>query len=135
MGICALGNDDDALGLYPPVLFANPSIQGWLQEGVFILKRLFGDGKMASSIVKQKLASGAMIVDVRTPDEFRDGAYPGAKNIPLSDLGRRMGEIPMDKPVVLYCASGARSSSAARAMKQAGYADVINAGGLADMPC
>jgi phage shock protein E len=101
---------------------------------VIVLKRLLGGGKVASSIVKQKLESGAIIVDVRTPDEFRDGAYPGAKNIPLSDLGRRLGEIPKDKPVVLYCASGARSSSAARAMRQAGYADVINAGGLADMP-
>lgn len=101
---------------------------------VIILKRLLGGGKVATSIVKQKLESGAMIVDVRTPDEFRDGAYPGAKNIPLSDLGSRLAEIPKDKPVVLYCASGARSSSAARAMKQAGYADVINAGGLADMP-
>ena len=101
---------------------------------VIILKRVLGGGKVASSIVKQKLESGAIIVDVRTPEEFRDGAYPGAKNIPLSDLGPRLGEIPKDKPVVLYCASGARSSSAARAMKQAGYADVINAGGLGDMP-
>jgi len=101
---------------------------------VIILKRLLGGGKVASSIVKQKLESGAIVVDVRTPDEFRDGAYPGAKNIPLSDLGRRLAEIPKDKPVVLYCASGARSSSAARAMKQAGYSDVINAGGLSDMP-
>ena len=109
----------------------------YLAIGIFvfiILRRLLGGGKVASSIVKQKLDSGAIIVDVRTPEEFRDGAYPGAKNIPLSDLGRRLGEIPKDKPVVLYCASGARSSSAARAMKQAGYADVINAGGLADMP-
>jgi len=101
---------------------------------IIILKRLLGGGKVATSIVKQKLESGAVIVDVRTPDEFRDGAYPGAKNIPLSDLGSRMAEIPKDKPVVLYCASGARSGSAARAMKQAGYADVINAGGLGDMP-
>jgi len=101
---------------------------------VIIVKRLLGGGKVASSIVKQKLESGAIVVDVRTPDEFRDGAYPGAKNIPLSDLGRRLAEIPKDNPVVLYCASGARSSSAARAMKQAGYSDVINAGGLSDMP-
>ncbi len=99
-----------------------------------VIRRLLGGTKVASSIVKQKLESGATILDVRTPDEFRDGAYPGAKNIPLSELGRRLGEIPKDKPVVLYCASGARSSSAARAMKQAGYTDVINAGGLADMP-
>ena len=101
---------------------------------VIVIRRILGGSKVASSTVKQKLESGATIVDVRTPDEFRDGAYPGAKNIPLSELGRRLAEIPKDKPVVLYCASGARSSSAARAMKQAGYTDVINAGGLADMP-
>lgn len=101
---------------------------------VLALKRTLGGGKTATSIVKQKLESGAFIVDVRTPDEFRDGAYPGAKNIPLSDIGRRINEIPRDKPVVLYCRSGARSSSAARALKQAGYTDIVNAGGLSDMP-
>jgi phage shock protein E len=100
----------------------------------FLLPRLLGARKMASGIVKQKIEAGAIIIDVRTPEEFRDGAYPGARNIPVSNLGTRLAEIPKDKPVVLYCASGARSASAARAMKQAGFVDVINAGGLADMP-
>ncbi len=88
---------------------------------------------MATGLVKQKIEAGAVIVDVRTPEEFRDGAYPGALNIPVSNLAGRLSEIPKDKPVVLYCASGARSASAARTLKQAGYADVINAGGLGDM--
>jgi phage shock protein E len=89
---------------------------------------------MPSGLVKQKIDAGATIIDVRTPEEFRDGAYPGARNIPVSNLGAHLGEIPKDKPVVLYCASGARSASAARAMKMAGFTDVINAGGLGDMP-
>ena len=41
---------------------------------------------------------------------------------------------PKDKPIVLYCASGARSGQGARFLKQAGFTDVINAGGLDDMP-
>ncbi|MBK7506577.1 MAG: rhodanese-like domain-containing protein [Bacteroidetes bacterium] len=86
------------------------------------------------SVVKQKIEAGAKIVDVRSPDEFRDGGFPGAVNIPLQDLQRRLGEIPKEKPVVLYCASGARSGMGARMLKQAGYADVTNAGGLGDMP-
>lgn len=86
------------------------------------------------STVKQKIEAGAKIVDVRTPEEFRDGGYPGAVNIPLQVLGARMNEIPKDKAVVLYCASGGRSGMAARQLKQAGYADVTNAGGLGDMP-
>ena len=41
---------------------------------------------------------------------------------------------PKDKPIVLYCASGARSGQGMRFLKQTGFADVINAGGLDDMP-
>lgn len=84
--------------------------------------------------VKQKLAAGATVVDVRTAQEFRGGAYPGARNIPVQEIAHRLGEIPKDRPVVLYCASGVRSGSAAKILQRAGYPDVVNAGGLGDMP-
>lgn len=84
--------------------------------------------------LKDKIAAGANIVDVRTPEEFRGGSYPGAINIPVQDFARRLTEVPKDKPVILFCASGVRSAAAARALKQAGYSDVTNAGGLGDMP-
>jgi phage shock protein E len=90
---------------------------------------------MAGNIVREKIRAGARVIDVRTPGEFLDGAYPGAVNIPLPMLPLRMLELePKDKPLVLYCESGARSGHAARLLKQAGFTDVINAGGLADMP-
>lgn len=81
-----------------------------------------------------KVKAGAKIIDVRTPDEFLDGAYPGAVNIPVSELNRRLSEVPKDVPIVLYCASGARSAAAAQFLRKSGYADVMNAGGLDDMP-
>ncbi len=87
-----------------------------------------------SNPVMEKLKAGAKIVDVRTPDEFRDGAYPGAVNIPVHELGTRLAEVPKNVPVILYCASGARSAAAAQLLRRSGYADVINAGGLEDMP-
>jgi phage shock protein E len=94
-----------------------------------------GGKKMPSSLVREKIKAGAIIVDVRNPDEFADGAYPRAKNIPLSLLPPRMNELePKDRAIVLYCASGARSAQAARLLKQAGFTDVVNAGGLDDMP-
>jgi phage shock protein E len=102
--------------------------------GLYFVRRLQGVNKMPSSLVKQKIDAGATIIDVRTPEEFRDGAYPGAINIPVSNLGARLADLSKSKPVVLYCASGARSASAARALKQAGFSDVVNAGGLGDMP-
>jgi phage shock protein E len=86
------------------------------------------------SIVKQKIEAGATVVDVRSAEEFRDGGYPGAVNIPLDALASRLHELPKDKPVVLYCASGARSGVAARHLKRSGFNDVVNAGGLLDMP-
>ena len=99
-----------------------------------VVKRVIGGKKVAPSVVAERIKAGAKIVDVRSPEEFQGGAYPGAVNIPLQLLGARLGEIPKDRPVVLYCASGGRSAMAARLLKQAGYADVVNAGGLADMP-
>lgn len=90
---------------------------------------------MAGNTIKEKIAAGAKIVDVRTPAEFRDGAYPGAINIPLALLPLKMNELgPRSVPIVLYCASGARSGQAMRLLKQNGFTDVINAGGLDDMP-
>ena len=90
---------------------------------------------MAGSTIKEKIAAGAKIVDVRSPAEFKDGAYPGAINIPLHLLPVKMNELGRkDTPIVLYCASGARSGQGMRFLKQNGFTDVVNAGGLDDMP-
>jgi phage shock protein E len=90
---------------------------------------------MAGNSIKDKIAAGARIVDVRTPAEFKDGAYRGAINIPLHLLPLRMKELePKSTPIVLYCASGARSGQGMRFLKNNGFTDVINAGGLDDMP-
>lgn len=82
----------------------------------------------------QAAASGPLIIDVRTPMEFRGGAYPGAINIPLDDLPEQAMELEdKDQPIVLYCASGARSAYGQRILKQLGFKNVRNAGGLADI--
>ena len=89
---------------------------------------------MASN-VKDMIKAGAKIIDVRSPGEFADEAYPGAVNIPLSILPAKVEELrPKDGPIVLYCASGARSAQAARFLKEAGFTTIVNAGGLDDMP-
>ena len=99
-----------------------------------LLRRLLKGGRVSSNVVKEKIAAGASIVDVRTPEEFRQGAYPGAVNIPVQVLRQRVGEIDRSRPVVVYCASGGRSAVSAQLLTAAGYADVSNAGGLGDMP-
>ncbi len=90
---------------------------------------------MAGNSILEKIRAGARLVDVRTPDEFKDGSYDGAINIPLAALLARQQELgPKDGPIILFCASGARSGLGARLLKQAGFTDVVNAGGLEDMP-
>lgn len=85
--------------------------------------------------ILDKIRAGAAVIDVRTPDEFEDGHYEGARNIPVNLLEARLAELgPKDKPVIVYCASGARSALAARILKGAGFRDVTNAGGFSDMP-
>ena len=102
--------------------------------GLFLIWRKVGGGKVSQEIVKQKIQAGAAVVDVRSQEEFRDGSYPGALNIPVQSLATKMGSLDKKRPVVLFCASGARSAMAARMLKAAGFADVLNAGGLDDMP-
>ena len=85
--------------------------------------------------VKDMIQAGARIIDVRSADEFRDGAYPGAENIPVHLITARLPDLgPKSQSIVVYCASGARSAMAARLLKEAGYDQVLNAGGLADLP-
>ncbi|NUN71245.1 MAG: rhodanese-like domain-containing protein [Bacteroidetes bacterium] len=82
-----------------------------------------------------KIKAGAKIVDVRTPEEFNEEAYPNAVNIPVDEMASRISEFgDKNAPLIVYCASGARSAYAARMLKNAGYVDVVNAGGLYDMP-
>ncbi|HTN52507.1 MAG TPA: rhodanese-like domain-containing protein [Anaeromyxobacter sp.] len=100
----------------------------------FVLFKRFGGKRVSPIVVKQKIEAGAKVLDVRSPEEFRGGAYPGAVNIPVQSLAGRLAELPKDRPIVVYCASGGRSAVAARLLAQAGYADVVNAGGLGDMP-
>ena len=75
-----------------------------------------------------------IVVDVRTPEEFQDGAYPGAINIPLDEMQLRINELDSkSREITLYCASGARSAYAQRVLMQIGYTNVTNGGGIAAM--
>jgi len=82
-----------------------------------------------------KSPKGPLVIDVRTPKEFRTGAVPGAINVPLDDLPSKADIIIGDKKreVLVYCASGARSAYASKQLHQMGYTNVTNGGGLHDM--
>ena len=79
------------------------------------MKKLFGKPYDTVTAVEaaQLLRSGAVLLDVREPQEWRAGHAPAARHIPLGELGGRVGELPPGRPVVAVCRSGARSARAA----------------------
>ena len=77
--------------------------------------------------------AGASLVDVRSEGEFAHANAAGTLNIPLSELGSRLNEIPKDKPVVVCCASGSRSGMAKLLLLKNGYRNVHNIGNWSNL--
>lgn len=72
---------------------------------------------------KQK---NVFLLDVRTTEEHRQGHLDGAHLIPIDQLLNRIGELPRNRPILIYCAVGSRSSQVAAYLARAGYAEVYN---------
>ena len=79
----------------------------------------------------EQIDGGALILDVREPDEYEQGAVPGAVHIPRGHLEAQVEGRLLDKtqPVVVYCAGGVRSAFAARTLQELGYSDVVSMAG------
>ena len=75
---------------------------------------------------------GAVLLDVRTPQEYQEGHIPRSKNVPLQTIDK-ISSVADNKniPLFVYCYSGGRSRQAAAALGQMGYTNVQNIGGIA----
>jgi rhodanese-related sulfurtransferase len=79
-------------------------------------------GREVSRDEAQKLIDdGAQVIDVRADHEWNVGRIAGATHLPLDELAQRAGEIDKERPVLLYCRGGNRSTMAAAALADAGY--------------
>ena len=81
---------------------------------------VFGRGRELQGVEARELvAAGARLLDVQSSDEFSRGHLPGAVNIPVQELDRRLAEVgPAERDVVVYCRSGQRSSRAAQLLRE-----------------
>lgn len=76
----------------------------------------------------------ATIVDVRTQEEFLEGHFPNAINIPLDHVDQKINEFKkMPTPIIVYCRSGNRSGIAVSILNEHGIADAFNGGSLDDL--
>ncbi len=94
---------------------------------LFVLKRM---SLVSAEVARKYLAEGALVIDVRSPEEFRSGHVANAVNIPLGELSERLPRCLKDKSQVLllHCLSGGRSGIAKRQLKGMGYTSVFNLG-------
>lgn len=87
---------------------------------------------MNQGIQEYKNIAGAVLLDVRTPQEYREGHVPTSKNVPLQSLSQVENVVSdKNKPLFVYCYSGSRSSQAVRMLGKMGYVNVKNIGGIA----
>ncbi|MEX2443300.1 MAG: rhodanese-like domain-containing protein [Alkalispirochaeta sp.] len=98
--------------------------------------RLFGSAGVASTArLKQLIDDGALVVDVRTPEEFSAGHVEGAANIPLDEIVDRSQELgDGNQAVILYCNTGNRSGQALVRLHRKGLTNLTNGGGRHHMP-
>jgi rhodanese-related sulfurtransferase len=88
-------------------------------------------GAVNGSRARELVAGGALLLDVRTPEEFSSAHVPGAKNIPVDDLGQATSKLDRRQPIVTYCEVGTRSARAASYLRQRGFT-VHDLGSMSD---
>lgn len=89
-----------------------------------------------AAAARRLIADGALVLDLRTLQEFEGGHLDGAHLMPVHELEDRLGEVERlagekTRPIVVYCRSGARSAHAAQILDRAGYTAVSNGGAYA----
>lgn len=91
---------------------------------------VFGRGRdIQGAEARMLVAAGARLIDVRSAEEFGRGHLPGAVNIPVQEIDRRLGEVgPTGGEVVVYCRSGHRSARATELLREHGFTKVHNLG-------
>ena len=97
--------------------------------GIF---NFFKEPDINQGVQEYKNAAGAVLLDVRTPQEYREGHIPGSQNVPLQQLDK-VEEVTENKDTGLYvyCHSGARIRQAVSLLQAMGYTNVHNIGGIA----
>ena len=114
------------------------NVTGYLQAGLHSLDKrpelITSTERLSPATAAGRLSVDAppQVVDVRSPHEYEEKHIAGSVNIPLSHLTERVNELPRDRPLLVHCAGGYRSSIAASVLQRAGFRQVSElAGGLA----
>ncbi|MDO8986917.1 MAG: rhodanese-like domain-containing protein [Coriobacteriia bacterium] len=116
----------------------NRNLVKWVLAGAIIAGAAFALLSPASVVNKtitaeeltQLQSSGAWVIDVRTNSEYISGHIPNALNIPLDELPKAAATWSTTQPIIVYCATGARSAEAATLLAERGFREVYDLGGV-----
>src|SRR5262249_51929049 len=115
-------------------------VVGYLEGGLHSIESrrelMASTERLSAQVAAERVAAAGertpLMVDVRAPGERRQKRIGGSVGIPLARLGDRLSELPVDRPLLVYCAGGYRSSIAASLLQCHGFAEVSEiAGGIA----
>jgi hydroxyacylglutathione hydrolase len=115
-------------------------VVGYLGDGIHSVESrpdlTVGTERLSAPLAAERLrpagADGPATLDVRTPGERREKRISGSLAIPLSQLSERLSELPSNRPLIVYCGGGYRSSIAASILQREGFSQVSEiAGGIA----
>ncbi|SOC08042.1 rhodanese-like domain-containing protein [Pseudobutyrivibrio ruminis] len=95
------------------------------------LFNLFKHVDINAEVEAMKSVETAVLLDVRTEEEYSGGHIPGSKNVPVENIEKVVDVInDKDTPVYVYCLRGSRSASAVKAMERMGYTNAKSIGGI-----
>jgi len=137
--IAAAGKEQEAAMRLGRIGF--DQVVGFLEDGLHSIESrpdlMASTDRLSAQVASERVADAApghapVLVDVRTPNERKQKRIPGSVGIPLNHLAERASELPADRPLLVYCAGGYRSSIAASLLQRHGFGDVSEiAGGIA----
>jgi len=126
--VCTPGSQYEVAGLLERAGLRR--VMGYLNGGIEALRGLVAlvrhPARITSPVLRRRLARGPLfLIDVRDETEWRREAIPGSVNIPLEHLRERLSKVP-EGPIVVYCRTGERSSTAASLLEQTGRMNVVD---------
>ncbi len=137
--IAAAGKEQEAAMRLGRIGF--DQVVGYLEDGLHSIESrpdlMASTDRLSAQVASERVADAApghapVLVDVRTPNERTQKRIPGSVGIPLNHLAERASELPANRPLLVYCAGGYRSSIAASLLQRHGFGDVSEiAGGIA----
>jgi len=103
---------------------------------VYFVSRFLSNGRHHAKRAREAIASGALVVDVRSKAEYDDGHFPGSVNLPAGQVQEHLSLLGDDtsKLLLVYCASGLQSSKVKRELEALGWTRVVDAGSYRALP-